>query len=513
MKNKNILWLFIAFILSGVLTYSIKSTSKNTVPIEGYRVYLEGKSIGFIKSKDELNKYINTQQERLKNQYKVDTIYIPNNIDIVKEITYDNKIDSITNIYNKINEISPFTIKGYQVVITKKNDNEKSDEQQEEDTLDEEDKVLNETIKINILNKELFTKSVENVILSFVDEKQYRAFANEETIELQTTGELIENIYIEDDITIKETNIPVNETIFTDEETLTKYLVFGDNPKEEKYTVKDDDTIDKIADKSSMSVNELLIANSDLRSANSLIYIGQKLSVGRVSPVFTTVIEKHVVEDQRVKYKTITQYDNTMYQGQSKTKQEGREGKTRVTQKIKMINGEITQAYIVSSEELVPVVNKIVVKGGKQARRGDGAWSWPTNFPYIISSRVGWRWGKPHRGIDICGTGRGSPIYAAREGEVAQVTYQSSGLGYMVTIKHDNGYYTQYGHMQNVKGNDRKGYEGSATKYIKVGDRVRAHQVIGEMGSSGSSTGVHLHFEIWDGPPYQATYFNPLLFY
>ena len=102
MKNKNILWLCIAFIISGVLTYSIKNTSKNTIPTEGYRVYLEGKSIGFIKSKDELNKYINTQQERLKNQYKVDTIYIPNNIDIIKEITYDNKIDSITDIYNKI---------------------------------------------------------------------------------------------------------------------------------------------------------------------------------------------------------------------------------------------------------------------------------------------------------------------------------------------------------------------------------------------------------------------------
>ena len=512
MKNRNILWLCIAFIISGVLTYSIKNTSKNTIPTEGYRVYLEGKSIGFIKSKDELNKYINTQQERLKNQYKVDTIYIPNNIDIIKEITYDNKIDSITDIYNKINEISPFTIKGYQVVITKKNDNEKSDEQQE-DTEEHADTILNETVKINILNKELFAKSVENVILSFVDEKQFNAFANEETIELQTTGEIIENIYIEDDIIIKETNIPVNETIFTDEEALTKYLVFGDNPKEEKYTVGKDDTIEKIADKSSMSVNELLIANSDLRSANALIYLGQKISIGRVSPVFTTVIEKHVVEDQTIKFKTVTQYDNSMYQGQSKTKQEGRNGKTRVTQKIKMINGEITQAYIVSSEELVPVVNKIVVKGGKQARRGDGAWSWPTNFPYIISSRVGWRWGKPHRGIDICGTGRGSPIYAARDGEVVQITYQSAGLGYMVTIKHDNGYYTQYGHMQNVKGNDRKGYEGSASKYIKVGDRVRAHQVIGEMGSSGSSTGVHLHFEIWDGPPYQSTYFNPLLFY
>lgn len=511
MKNKNILWLFIALIFSGLLTFSIKNSSKKYIPIEGYRVYLEGKSIGFIKSKDELNNYINVQQEKLKDKYKVDTIYIPNNIDVIKEITYDNKVDSVTSIYNKINEISPFTIKGYQVVITKKNDNEKSDEQQ--DDPEEDVNTKNNIVKINILNKELFTKSVENVLLSFVDEKQYRAFVNEETIELQTTGELIENIYIEDEIIIKETNIPVNEIIFTDEETLTKYLVFGDNPKEEEYVVGKDDSLERIADKSSMSINELLIANSDLRSANSLIYIGQKLLVGRVSPVFTTVIEKHVVEDQRVKYKTITQYDNTMYQGQSKTKQEGREGKTRVTQKIKIVNGEITQAYIVSSEELIPAVNKIVVKGGKQAKRGDGAWSWPTNFPYIISSRVGWRWGKPHRGIDICGTGRGSPIYAARDGEVVQITYQSAGLGYMVTIKHDNGYYTQYGHMQNVKGNDKKGLEGSATKYIKVGDRVRAHQVIGEMGSSGSSTGVHLHFEIWDGPPYQATYFNPLLFY
>ena len=509
MKGKNIIWLIIAGILSGlIVTMAKNSKVDNTmIPTEGYRVYLEGKSIGLIKSKDELNEYINVQQEKIKDKYHVDTVYIPNNIDIIKEITYENNFDSISNIYNMINTISPFTIKGYQITI----DRTKSTEYQNDDNDDDNKPKI---IKLNVINKEIFNKSIEDVILSFVDSEQYSAFKEKEDKELTgATGELIENIYIEDAITIKETNVPVNEEIFMNSDDLTKHLIFGDNSSDKKYTVTKDDTIDKIAENNKMSVNELIIANKDLSSINSLIYIGQELSVGGVDPYVTTIVEKHIVEDRVVKYKTEYQYDNKMYQGQSKVKQEGSNGKTRVTQKVKMMNGEIVSAYIVSSEELKPVVNRIVVKGGKQTPRGDGEWLWPTNFPYSISSRYGYRWGRLHSGVDIVAGGRGSPIYAARDGEVVQITYQSAGLGYMVTIKHDNGYYTQYGHMQNARGNDFAGFLGSATKYISVGQRVSAHQVIGEMGSSGGSTGVHLHFEIWDGPPYQSQSFNPLLFY
>ena len=507
MKLKNIVGLTISFILSAVLVLTIKNNSSlKHVPIEGYRVYLEGKSIGYIKSRDELNDYINVQQEKLKNKYHVDTIYIPNNIDIVKELTYEDKIDKVENIYKTINEISPFTIKGYVVSIDRTNSTKYEND---DNTVDENRKNI---ITLNVLDKDIFKKAVEEVILSFVDKEQYDSFMNKEALKLETTGEIVENIFIEDEIKIKEANLPVNETIYMDSENLTKYLIFGDNTQDKKYTVKSGDSIDKIANNNSMSINELLIANSSIKSEASLLYVGQELSIGTVEPVFTTVVEKHVVEDQVVKYKTTYQYDNTMYQGQSKVKQAGSNGKTRVTQKIKMINGEISQAYIVSSEELVPAVTRIVVKGGKQVRRGDGEWLWPTNFPYIISSRYGWRWGKLHSGVDICGTGRGSPIYAARDGLVTAIGYQSS-LGYYVRIKHDNGYYTQYGHMQNINRNDRSGSQGSATKYISVGQRVKAHDVIGEMGSSGGSTGVHLHFEIWDGPPYQAQSFNPLLFY
>ncbi len=508
MKGKNIIWLFVAGILSGLLvTFAKNYTSDNPrIPTEGYRVYLEGKSIGLIKSKDELNGYINVQQEKIKDKYHVDNVYIPNNIDIVKEVTYDDNFDSISNIYNMINTISPFTIKGYQITIDRTKSTQYQNDDNEEDTKPK-------IIKLNIINKELFNKAIEEVVLSFVDQEQYDAFKSKENLELASaTGELIENIYIEDNITIKETNIPVNEVIYMNSSDLTNYLIFGNNSSDKKYTVLKDDTIDKIAEHNKMSVNELIIANKDLSSSNSLIYIGQELSVGGVDPLVTTIVEKHIVEDRTIKYKTVYQYDNKMYQGQSKVKQEGSNGKTRVTQKVKMMNGEVINAYIVSSEELKPVVNRIVVKGGKQAPRGDGEWLWPTNFPYSITSYYGYRWGKLHSGIDIYVGGRGSPIYAARAGVVTAITSNSSS-GFYVTIKHDNGYYTRYAHMQNTKGNDSLRGTHSATKYITVGQRVNAHQVIGEVGSSGGSTGPHCHFEIWNGPPWQAQSFNPLLFY
>lgn len=510
MKVKNIIYLFVAIVISGLLVTMVKhETKKYNEPIVGYRIYLEGKPIGLIKSNDELNEYINIQQDRIKQKYNVDTVYIPNDINIVKELTYEKNIDSVESIYNKINAISPFTIKGYQVIIDRTNSEKYNND---EDEVEKSGTDRANIVKINILNKEVFTKATENVILSFVTDDQYHAFANGEKLEIKATGEVIENIYIDDDITIKEANIPVNENIYMDVDSLSKYLIFGNNSSDKKYTVKKDDSISTIAYNNSMSVNELLIANTDLSSASSLIYVGQQLSIGTLDPVFTTIVEKHVVEDQVVKYKTKYEYDNKMYQGQQNVKQEGKDGVTRVTQKVKLINGEVSQAYIVSSEELKPAVTRIVVKGGKQVKRGDGEWLWPTNFPYMISSNFGWRWGRMHRGVDICGTGRGSPIYAARAGVVTDIKSDGSS-GYYVTIKHDNGYYTRYAHMQNTNGNDRLGLTSSATKYVYVGKRVNAHDVIGEMGSSGGSTGVHLHFEIWDGPPFAAQCFNPLLYY
>ncbi|MBQ6817521.1 MAG: G5 domain-containing protein, partial [Bacilli bacterium] len=465
MKGKNIFLIIIAIIVSLAMVIYQGQSKKNNEPIIAYRVYLEGKDIGLIKSKDELDEYINKKQESLKNKYNVDKIHIPNNINIVKDVTYDDNIVSVDNIYNKINNISPFTIEGYQITIDKTNSSSYVNDDNVED--ENEEKI----IKLNVLDKDIFVKAVEKVITSFVSSDDYEAFINDNQLQIETTGELIEDIYIDDEITIKEAYITVSEDIYMDVDELAKYLIFGNHETDEKYTVKTGDTIDEIASQNEMSVNELLIANNNISSETSLLYVGQELSIGTLDPIFTTIVEKHVVTDQIVKYTTKYKYDKTQYTGYTKKTQEGSNGVTRVTQKVKLINGEISNAYIASSEEIVPMIEEVVIKGGKQPPRGDGRWFWPTKIPYIISSPYGWRWGKLHEGLDICGTGSGSPIYAARDGIVTRLGWMKSG-GYYVELKHDNGYYTHYLHMLSSTGSNKYGGESSAAKYVSVGDYV-----------------------------------------
>ena len=96
-----------------------------------------------------------------------------------------------------------------------------------------------------------------------------------------------------------------------------------------------------------------------------------------------------------------------------------------------------------------------------------------------------------HEGVDFSAA-QGTPIYAARAGKVTTASYQAGGAGYYVSINHGDGFSSIYMHM---------------THYIvKVGDYVNAGQVIGYVGSTGGSTGPHLHF----GIAYKGEYKNPM---
>jgi murein DD-endopeptidase MepM/ murein hydrolase activator NlpD len=85
-----------------------------------------------------------------------------------------------------------------------------------------------------------------------------------------------------------------------------------------------------------------------------------------------------------------------------------------------------------------------------------------------------------HKGIDL-GASYGSPIYAASSGVVTFAGAQG-GYGRLVTIRHEGGFTTAYGHMSRM--------------VVRVGQRVTAGQVIAYVGSAGHSTGPHLHFEV-----------------
>lgn len=480
------------------ITFPLLTAFTNSSPRTLYRVYLKGKSIGLIESKTELENYIDKKQNQIKEKFDVDKVYLPQDLDIVKETTFDNNISSVEKIYKKIENISPFTIRGYEITITGV-DSESEDGK----------KIKGKKQKVYVLDKKVFEDAVDSIVHSFVSEKDYNNYANDTQEEIKDTGKIIERIYIDNKITIKKDNIPVDKTIYQDTNTLTRYLMFGTTEDQKKYTVKDGDTIEEIAFNNKISTEEFLIANPSFSSANSLLYSGQEVTLGVLKPQFRVVEVDHVVFDEETNYQTKTEYDNTKEVGYSQIKQKGVKGVTRITQKVQKVNGEtVSVAKVGSGEVLKEPIDEIIVRGGKKssyigygsAVATAGQWGWPATCS-SVSSGFGYRWGTLHDAIDIAGCGYGSNIFAAQDGTVVQSGYKYDN-GEFVTINHHNGYYTMYAHMV------------SGSRRVRVGDYVVKGQVIGSMGRTGAATGVHLHFAIWRGYPYRGgSPLNPLAFY
>ena len=99
----------------------------------------------------------------------------------------------------------------------------------------------------------------------------------------------------------------------------------------------------------------------------------------------------------------------------------------------------------------------------------------------VVTSRYGRRWGRKHEGIDIR-VKKGDTIRSAFKGRVALVTYDRKGYGYYVVVRHQHGLETLYAHM--------------SKQLVKVGQHVEVGTPVGLGGSTGRSSGPHLHFEI-----------------
>lgn len=143
-----------------------------------------------------------------------------------------------------------------------------------------------------------------------------------------------------------------------------------------------------------------------------------------------------------------------------------------------------------------PTTTNTRVKGQLTNTVNGVVWYTPTTN-FVVTSKFGYRHdpftGKwtGHNGVDLAAP-KNTPIVATRAGRVSFAGYQEGGAGYYVWINHGDGYKSIYMHM---------------TRYIvKEGDHVEAGQIIGYVGSTGRSTGNHLHF----GLKYNEAYVDPL---
>lgn len=476
-KNTYIIIGIILFFFS-ILPFMSNGMSSSRNPYTYYRVYYDGELLGTIKSENELLNYINDNNDEYKQKYNVENIYKPNDLIIKSYKTYEALVDDTYSVYKKIEALASFTLKGYEFSITG----------------------TETTENIYVLDEKVFNDAIDTVIKTFVDSEEYENYKKG----ISNSLNKIDNVYVKESINYREVYIPVSEKIYTESVQLAQHLLYGDSPDEKKYTVKLGDTIESVSFENKISTGDFLLSNPEYNSVDNLLAVNSKVTIKPLKPAINVVVEKYETTEDIKNYSIETTYDDQKSQQYYNVIRKGENGYERITRRIETINGVDTYVLTLAKEELKPAISQIDVKGSKIISKvGGSVWGWPTESGYYIIDRYRYRYSpvygtyELHTGLDITGTGCYSKIYAANNGEVIMANKVDNGsYGLFVVINHHNGYSTLYGHMIKVN--------------VNVGDIVEKGQVIGLMGSTGDSTGCHLHFELWSGYPWGHGYrLNP----
>ncbi len=281
--------------------------------------------------------------------------------------------------------------------------------------------------------------------------------------------ELVDGIYFTDSFT------DVNEII--------QYFS-GLEAAQINYTVVAGDSWSLIASKNGMTQVEIFAMNPGT-SADTAIFPGDEIIIGLEKAVLEVLLYRTIEYDETISYSTTKTESSDYNFGTTKITQTGVDGVRHITAEVVYdVNGNLLSSEIIASEITLEPVEQIEVVGtylssGMIAEVGTGTIMWPVpNYTYVS------RWASSsHDGVDICGPA-GTAIYAADSGVVIKAGYNAAGTGYgySIVIDHGNGYQTLYAHGLSVA--------------VSVGDVVSQGDYIMPMGSTGYSTGNHLHFEI-----------------
>lgn len=459
-----------------------KELNISNIKIDQLNTYIEQKLFNLTEQEiEEMREYIELNEIYLS----AEKIYTPNGIAIKKIKTYKPNKMEVPDMYVEIVAREACTIAGYRFTIGS----------------DESEKV------IYVTDKKIFSQAIDTMAAIFIGDNEYSKYRAGTQNEIATTGSIIENVYLEENITYKAVNIDTSEKIYTNTNSLAKYLLYGDNYEENKVIVNEGDSISTIAFANEISIEEFLISNQEYTNKDNLLYPGKEVVIAKTDPQINIVVESYSIEDKVSDFQTEEQYDENMTQGNSIVTREGETGIERVSQNVKSVNGQITYIEPVGKETIKSPVNRVVTVGTKVIPNvgSTTSWGWPTDSGYTISSPFGYRVSpingsrELHSGLDISGTGYGSPVYATNNGTIKEIQYHYS-YGNYILIDHGNGYYTLYGHMSR--------FEPGLT----VGSVVERGKVIGYVGMTGAATGPHLHYEIRNCPSYSCVT-NPFDYY
>lgn len=253
----------------------------------------------------------------------------------------------------------------------------------------------------------------------------------------------------------------------------------------QKYVVEEGDCLWLIARRNDMYVDDIINANG-LKTEN--LSLGQELILEKSQPYISVLSKVEGEKTEAIPYETKVLVDKSS--STIKVTQAGMDGQKHIAYVATMINGVLQEREILEEDIIKEPIDKVIVKGSQvvqvasRSGGGTGALDWPVYGSISQYYRSG------HLAIDIA-TKRGTPIKAADSGYVTYAGYQG-GYGNFIIVDHGNGIVTRYAHCDSL--------------LASVGQKVDKGQTIATLGSTGRSTGPHLHFEVQSYGSFQ----NPL---
>lgn len=336
---------------------------------------------------------------------------------------------------------------------------------------------------IYVKNLEDFESAKEKYLLNFVSERELEYIREGEIPPLnKDVGSTAKTLEILEKSTVSSGYASI-ENIYLDERSIIEFLSYGFEVETEYYTVEAFDTVDGVAFMAGISPQQLMTINPQIKSRDQLLKEGEKLNVTYFDSPINVIVKKHTVKDEVI-YPESTKYvnDPTLREGVTVTSVYEKPGSQRVTYEETYVNGQLKDgAEILAKEVLVAPVREVIRRGTMvMPRVGSGSFRYPVDNPSIT---CGWYCYPGHQATDFINAyNRYGSVRASDRGVVSEASYKSIN-GYYVVINHNNGYTTYYGHL-------------NTRPYVNVGQTVSRGEVIGQIGSTGYSTGPHVHFEV-----------------
>ncbi len=249
------------------------------------------------------------------------------------------------------------------------------------------------------------------------------------------------------------------------------------------YRVQPGDAIETIARRFGLNPSTIVWSNQTIEDNPDLLKIGQELTILPVDGVYYTVKSGDSVAAIAKRFKT---KDDDIVQ----LPLNGLGSSADLIAGVQIIvPGGVKEDAARPAVAAAPASRRLANPNGVSAGAGTatGNFAWPT-----IGAITQGFWSY-HRAIDVANS-IGTPVYASDGGYVSEAGWSPVGYGYMVRVEHGNGFSTLYAHLSYY--------------YVEPGQYIAKGQTLGLMGSTGNSTGPHLHFEVRYGGGTQ----NPLAY-